>query len=114
MTYEETVELEKHVKIKNEADEIFRDFQKHANFKASSYIEKGNRFHIWGDSHNDTYVQITGGEFVYQCRFLNETYDVTITPSAIFGYINNKYKGLGHFEAYIRQLKAEALKLSIQ
>lgn len=107
MTYEETVELEKHVKIKNEADEICRGFMRHVEFKASSYIEKGNRFHIWGDSHNDTYVKISDGKFIYQCRFLHETYDVMVTPSAIFGYINDKYRGLDHLKSCIYKFKSE-------
>ena len=102
MTYEETVELEKHVKVKIEADEIYWDFMNSVRLEAKSYNPSKDRFIVWSDSNNAKYIKIVDGKFVLQCRYLNNTYDMTITPSDIFGYINNNYQGLGHLKNYIR------------
>lgn len=106
MTYDETVELEKNVKIKNEADEIFTDFHASVILKAGAYIQGEDRFRVGGDSNNDLYIKIRNGHFVFQCRFLHESYDVTVTPSSIFSCIQNKYRGLDHLKSYIRGFKA--------
>ena len=114
MTYEETIELEKNVIIKNDADALYKKFKNHVKLDAGKFDHKNNRFTIDKDSCNATYLAIGKDNFVYQCRFLHETYNCEVTPSAIFRYIKNNYQGLGHFRAWVELLdrKSKEEKLS--
>lgn len=102
MTYEETMELEENVKIKNKADDIYKRFNKFVVLYADKFDHENNRFTISKDSNNATYLSIGGVCFTYQCRFLHENYNCDITPSAIFGYIKKDCRGFVHLEAMIR------------
>ncbi len=108
MTYEETVELEKNVIIKNDADALYKKFKKYVKLDAGKFDHENNRFTIEKDSNNATYLSIGGGSFTYQCRFLHETYNVVVTPSTIFRHIKDKYQGLGHFRAWVELLDRKA------
>ena len=106
MTYDETVELEKNVAIKNKADQLCSDFKMHVKLSPNGYGKAKDRFHYWSDSHDDIYIGISeSGDFIYQARFLHENYNVTITPQAIFQYIYEGYRGVEHFEALVNKAK---------
>ena len=109
MTYEETIELEKNIIIKNDADELYSRFKKYVKLDVGKFDHKKNRFAVEKDSCNAVYLSIGADNFVYQCRFLHETYNCEITPSAIFGYIKDKYRGLGHFRAWVGLLERKAI-----
>jgi hypothetical protein len=103
LTYEQTVELEANVAIKNKADKIYRDFLQNICLSPSKY--KDGKFLFTADEHNATYFKITDkGDFQYQCRFLHESYDVTVTPSAIFSAIKNKNRGVEHLASAVSKL----------
>lgn len=99
MNYEETIELEKNIKIKNEADELYHRFCKSVKLSVSKRHE--NELEDWSDSHNRTFYRVTKEGISYHCRFLHEAYNVAISPSALFTYIKNDYMGLGHFRSSI-------------
>lgn len=101
MTYEQTIELEKNIKIKEEADELYDGFLKKVKLKASQY--KGNgRFLIWSDQHNSSFTTIKDEGFVVEYRFLNNSYDFLVSPSAIFTYIKEEYRGFNHFRSLVK------------
>ena len=101
MTYEETIELEKNVKIKNRAEAIYNKFISNVNLSVEKH--KGNgRFLFWADEHNSTYFRADGDHFVFECRFLHETYNVEVTPSGIFMAIKNDHRGVLHLESAVR------------
>ncbi len=103
MTYEQTAQLEQNVKIKNQADQIYKDFLNNIHLSPKNYHGNG-RFLFWKDAHNATYFQIdSNGNFEYQCRFLHETYNVTVTPSAIFSAIKNKNRGIDHLASDVKR-----------
>ena len=95
MTYLETIELEENIKIKNEADIIYQNFLKNVKLEPKNYKGDG-KFLFKSDEHNQTYFTIINDKFVYQCRFLHETYDVLVTPSGIFDALKEKYRGVEH------------------
>jgi hypothetical protein len=99
MDYNETKELEKNIKIKNEAEDVYKKFLNNIKLEAKNYSE--GRFLFWSDSHNATYFAIKDGHFIFQCRFLHETYNVTVTKEALFGYIKNNYRGYDHFKTAV-------------
>lgn len=108
LNYEQTVELERNVSIKNRADALYADFCRYFSVKVKDFKEF--RFEVWSDSHNATYLKVDSDGFIFQCRFLHETYDVRVTPSALFGYIKSGYRGLGHFESEVSKAKKMALE----
>lgn len=104
MTYEETIELEKNIKLKNKADEIYANFLEHVNLRPKD-LQFDGRFKIWssGDSHK--YIKLEDGIFILQCRFLHQTFDIRITPSDIFASLQNNNKEVGYLEATIDIMK---------
>lgn len=103
MNYQETIELEKNIKIKNEAEKIYKDFMNNVTLSVSKF--KDGKFKTWSDSHNATYIKIVDNTFVFVCDFLHENYSVKITPECLFGYVKNKYRGLEHLKAEINGYK---------
>jgi len=102
MNYEETVEFEENVKIKEEADKICRDFKANVKLEMKNY--KGNGiFVLWSDSHNKILVDVSGANPSFQCRFLHEEYDVLVRPSSVFSAIKAKYRGVAHLKVHSRK-----------
>jgi len=100
MNYEETVELQKNIKIKDEAEKICRDFKDNVRLNAKDYMGDG-RFKIWSDSHNAVYVQTGKESFEFQCRFLHETYNIAVTYNGVFDAIKRESRGIGHLKSHI-------------
>lgn len=102
MDYNETVELEKNIKLKAEAEKICRDFRNNVILKVKNYQGKG-RFILWKDSHNKIYVDVDGNDPVFRCRFLHETYDVIVNPSSVFSGLKSDYRGVQHLKTHARR-----------
>lgn len=101
MTYEQTIELEQNIKLKNEADALYSKFLKNVKLEPSQY--KGNgKFRFWYDKHNATYFQIRNEKFYFICAFLHEDYTVEVTPAGIFSALKSKYRGVDHFASAVR------------
>ncbi len=96
LTYEQVIEMEENIRLKNKAEEIHTNFMKNVKLDLTTF--KDGRFRIWHDSLNAIYLRIDGDKFVYECRFIHETYNVEVTPSAIFSALKNKYRGVEHLE----------------
>ena len=104
MTYEETIELEENVAIKNKADILYRDFINHIKLSVDNHVGEG-RFIVWKDEHNAMYVSIKNKDFVFECRFLHETYNVLVNPSGLFNAIKMKDRGVDHLQSHITSAK---------
>lgn len=101
MTYEETIEYEKNIKLVKKAEEIYNQFLKNVKLDVDNY--KGdNRFLFWSDNHNATYFKIKDNNFYFECRFLHETYNVLITPEGIFNGLKKNYRGIDHLISAVR------------
>lgn len=103
MNYEQTIELENNIKIKNQADQLYKDFKRYFTLNVGSF--KNGRFTVWADSHNAAYIALEKNTFVFMCRFLHESYDVRINPSSLFTYIKEDYRGIGHFRSAVSRAK---------
>lgn len=101
MTYEETVELEKNIKLKNEADSLYQKFLKGAKLEVSKFIGN-NTFIIWKDSHNRELIKIEDDKFFFICEFLHENYKIEITPSGLFNAIQKDDRGIAHLKVYLQ------------
>lgn len=99
LSYEETIELEKNISVKNEAEKIYSDFLKNIKLSPANY--KKGQFLFWSDQYNEIYFTLMDEEFVFQCRFLHESYDVKVTPSGIFDALKRNYKGVEHLRSVV-------------
>lgn len=102
LTYEQTIELEQNVKIKNQADELYKTFLKKCSLHVSKF--KDGKFELWSDQHNAAYLKVSDDGFVWQGRFLHESYDVPIKPGSFFTLIKQKYRGMDHVISWINNL----------
>ncbi len=101
MTYEETIELEENVKLKNEADKIYQDFRDNVKLDAGKY--KGNgKFEFTSDQYNATYFEFCNDSIRYICDFLHENYVVNVSPKGIFTALKSKYRGVEHLKSAVR------------
>lgn len=103
LTYEQTIELEKNIKIKNQANQIYKDFLENVKLGVDDY--KDGKFKVWSDSHNAEYIKIDNDEFIFECKFLHEYYSLRISPSSIFDAIKQDYRGLAHLKSFITTSK---------
>lgn len=94
LDYEQTVELEKNIKIKNKAQEIVSGFYKNVSLNLST--KKGFVFTLWSDEHNAEYAVITEKGVIFVCDFLHEDYSVTVEVSHVFKGIKDGYRGISH------------------
>lgn len=101
MTYEETIELEKNIVIKNIADEIYKNFLKNVKLDVGKH-KGGGKFVHWSDSHNQTYFILDGDDFTFVCNFLHENYSIKVNPTSIFTAIKQKYRGVDHLKSAVR------------
>ncbi len=102
MNYEETIELENNIQVKNKAKDLYNKFLRNVKLDVGKY--KDGRFCVWSDSHNAEYLKINGSDrFVFQCRFLHESYDLIVHPSYIFNAIKNKHRVIDHFESFVNK-----------
>ena len=102
MNYTETVELEKNIKIKDQAENLCRDFKQNVVLHMENYLGSG-RFVLWSDSHNKIYVDTLGDYPVFRCRFLHEEYDVVVSPESVFSGIKAGYRGIDHLRSRSRK-----------
>lgn len=101
MTYEETIELEENVKLKNKANQIYETFCKNIKLDVSKH--KGNgKFLYWSDEHNAKYFVVDGNHIYFKCEFLHESYSVQCTPSGIFSALKRKYRGVDHLQSTVK------------
>ena len=103
LDYNQTIELEENIKLKNKADKIYSDFLNNVKLEPSSYKGDG-KFLFWNDSHNQIYFQLKNDVFVFICNFLHEHYVVTVTPEQIFKALKSKYRGVEHLATKCRGL----------
>lgn len=92
MTYEQTVELERNIKIKNKAKEIVAGFLE--NVKLNLQTKKGLRFRTWSDSNNAEYVDISEDGIYWCADYLHQKYYLMIDESSIFDAILREYRGI--------------------
>lgn len=100
LTYEQVVELEDNIKLKNKAKKIMNDFYDNVKLNIKDYQGEG-RFRFWHDQHNDIYIDLKDDKFYFRCRFLHESYDVEITFNGIFQALKNKNRGVEHLESNV-------------
>ena len=101
LTYEQTIELEENIKIKNHAQEIYSKFLKNIKLEVKYYKGDG-KFIFWSDEHNHTSFEIVNDKFYFKCYFLHESYSVLVTPEGIFSALKKKYRGVEHLESAVR------------
>lgn len=106
MTYEETIELELNVKIKNKAQEIYKGFVDNTSLSLKDY--KNGRFKLWCDSNNAKYLDLKSSDPVLILDYINNNHRITVTPSSIFSAI----KSMDRFVTHLASMAKVKLNLN--
>ncbi|MBK7380437.1 MAG: hypothetical protein IPJ03_15895 [Ignavibacteriales bacterium] len=101
LTYEQVVELERNIEVKNQAKKIMNDFYNNVKLNIKDYSGNG-RFRLWHDQHNDIYVDLKDDKFYFRCRFLHESYDIEMTFNGIFQALKNEDRGIDHLKPLVK------------
>lgn len=102
LSYDQTIELEKNMEFKKEADKIYQNFLDNVVLHPSKYTKDG-KFIFWRDEHNATYFQLKDDGFVFICAFLHEDYQIKVHPSAIYEALKNKRRVVDHLKSAVRK-----------
>lgn len=105
MNYKETIELEKNIKIKDQADRLYSDFMRYGILQLNKFSE--GKFILWQDTHNKSFIIIENNKIKYCCEFINNSYEIIISPAYIFEAIKREDRGLAHLKSRIKTFKKE-------
>lgn len=86
-------------------------------------LDDENRYKLWDDTNNAEYLVLVDGKWIWQARYLHQTYDVPIDMEEIYkmmvhGYehekdeskrcrVNNCKDAIGYFRSYVLKLEKQ-------
>ena len=121
LTAEDLRDIEILQKFRIEAENLYRTVVK--NQTVHLVLDDMNRYKLWDDSNNAEYLALKDGEWIWQARYLHQTYDVPINMEKIYkmmvsGYqqrkdeskrgLKNTYEeAIEYFKSYVRTLEKQ-------
>ena len=90
LTAEDLADIEVLQKLRKEADRLYRVIVN--NQKVPLILDDQNRYKLWDDGNNAEYLALKDGEWVWQARYLHQTYDIPINLEKIYQTMVNGYK----------------------
>lgn len=119
LTVEDLKDIEQLQKFRKEAEELYHTVIK--NQTVPLILDNMNRYKLWDDSNNATYLALVEGKWIWQARYLHQTYDVPIDIEGIYrmmirgyehrkdeskrGFVNNNEDAIKYFKSYVNGLK---------
>ncbi len=119
LTVEDLKDIEELQKIRKEAQRLYNIVV--ANQRVPLILDDKNRYKLWDDTNNAEYLTLIDGEWVWQARYLHQTYDVPINVEKIYktmvcayemerdvtkrGLVNNNKDAISYFTSYVNELK---------
>lgn len=119
LTIEDLNDIEGLQSIRKEAERLYNTVI--SNQKVPLILDDKNRYRLWHDEHNATYLALIDGEWVWQARYLHQTYDVPINAEKIYkmmvaayewkkdkdknGLVNKSQEAIEYFISYVGTLK---------
>ena len=119
LTIEDLKDIEYLQSIRKEAERLYNTVI--SNQKVPLILDDKNRYCLWHDKYNATYLALIDGEWVWQARYLHQTYDVPINTEKIYkmmvaayewkkdkdknGLVNKSQDAIEYFSSYVGTLK---------
>lgn len=119
LTVEDLKDIEQLQKFRKEAEELYHTVIK--NQTVPLILDNMNRYKLWDDSNNATYLALVEGTWIWQARYLHQTYDIPIDIEGIYrmmvrgyehrkdeskrGFVNNNEDAIKYFKSYVDGLK---------
>lgn len=121
LTAEDLADIEVLQKLRREAEKLYRVVVN--NQKVPLILDNQNRYKLWDDSNNAEYLALKDGEWIWQARYLHQTYDVPINMEKIYrmmvsgyqqrkdeskrGFVNNYDAAIKYFKSYVSKLEKQ-------
>ena len=122
LTAEDLADIEVLQKLRKEAERLYRVIVN--NQKVPLILDDQNRYKLWDDGDNAEYLALKDGEWVWQARYLHQTYDVPINKEKIYrimvsGYqqrkdeskrrfANTYDEAIDYFKSYVSKLEKQS------
>lgn len=119
LTSEDLRDIEVLQKFRIEAENLYRTVVK--NQTVPLILDNMNRYKLWDDSINAEYLALIDGNWIWQARYLHQTYDVPIDVEGIYrimvrgyeqrkddskrGFTNNNEDAIKYFKSYVTKLE---------
>lgn len=119
LTSEDLRDIEVLQKFRIEAENLYRTVVK--NQTVPLILDNMNRYKLWDDSNNAEYLALIDGNWIWQARYLHQTYDVPIDVEGIYrimvrgyeqrkddskrGFTNNNEDAIKYFKSYVTKLE---------
>ena len=121
LTAEDLADIEVLQKLRKEAERLYRVIVN--NQKVPLILDDQNRYKLWDDGNNAEYLALKDGEWVWQARYVHQTYDVPINLEKIYqtmvngykhrkderkrGLVNNCDDAIKYFKSYVLKLEEQ-------
>lgn len=118
LTIEDLKDIEELQKFRKESQRLYNTVIN--NQKVPLILDDKNRYKLWDDTNNAEYLALIDGEWVWQARYLHQTYDVPINVEKIYktmvyaykmekditkrGLANGNKEAIGYFTSYVNKL----------
>jgi len=119
LTVEDLKDIEELQKFRKEAQRLYNIVVN--NQRVPLILDDKNRYKLWDDTNNAEYLAFIDGEWVWQARYLHQTYDVQINAEKIYktmvrayemekditkrGLVNSNKDAISYFTSYVNKLR---------
>ena len=123
LTAEDLADIEVLQKLRKEAEKLYRAVVN--NQRVPLILDDMNRYKLWDDSNNAEYLTLKDGEWIWQARYLHQSYDVPINKEKIYrimvsgyqqrkdksmiGFTNTYDEAIDYFKSYVSKLEKIAI-----
>lgn len=121
LTAEDLADIEVLQRLRREAEKLYRVVV--STQKVPLILDEQNRYKLWDDSNNAEYLALKDGEWIWQARYLHQTYDVPINMEKIYrmmvsgyqqrkdksrrGFANTYEEAIEYFKSYVSKLEKQ-------
>lgn len=90
LTIEDLKDIEKLQEFRKKAEKLYDIVVKKQ--KVGLLLDSYNRYRLWYDQHNATYLKNQNGEWIWQARYLHQSYDVPLNAEKIYKMMVEAYE----------------------
>lgn len=106
LTVQDLKDIEKLQEFRKEAERLYNIIIK--TQRVPLILDNQNRYTIWNDGNNIEYLELREGEWIWEARYLHQSYDVPINLEKIFNMMVRAYEN-AEYKNTARNIEKEAI-----
>lgn len=106
LTVQDLKDIEKLQEFRKETERLYNIIIKIQ--RVPLILDNQNRYTIWNDGNNIEYLELREGEWIWEARYLHQSYDVPINLEKIFNMMVRAYEN-AEYKNTARNIEKEAI-----